>query len=157
MLGSEVKRSCSVVSDSLRPLGLQPTRLLHPWDFPGKNTGVGCHFLLQEIFPTQGLNPGLPHCGQTLYHLSHQGSLQFYISFSSGSEGKASACSAGRPWFDRWVRKTLWRRKWQLTPVPFCLENPMDGGARQATVHGVAESDRTEQLHFHFIKLTKIT
>ena len=33
------------------------TRFLHPWDFPGKNTGVGCHFLLQEIFPTQGLNP----------------------------------------------------------------------------------------------------
>ena len=44
------------------------------WDFPGKNTGVGRHFLLQEIFPTQGLNLGLPHCGQMLYHLSHQGS-----------------------------------------------------------------------------------
>ena len=49
-------------------------QLLCPWDFPGKNTGVGSHFLLQEIFPTQGLNPGLPHCRQTLYHLSHQGS-----------------------------------------------------------------------------------
>ena len=44
------------------------------WDFPGKNTGVGCHALLQGIFPTQGSNPGLQHCGQTLYHLSHQGS-----------------------------------------------------------------------------------
>ena len=42
--------------------------------FPGKSTGVGCHFLLQGIFPTQGLNPGLPHCRQMLYHLSHQGS-----------------------------------------------------------------------------------
>ena len=41
--------SCSVVSDSLWPHGLQPTRLLHPWNFPGKSTGVGCHFLLQEI------------------------------------------------------------------------------------------------------------
>ena len=41
------KRSCSVVSDSSRPHGLQPTRLLRPWDFPGKNTGVCCHFLLQ--------------------------------------------------------------------------------------------------------------
>ena len=40
------KWSCSVVSDSLRPHGLQPTRLLHPWDFPGKSTGVGCHCLL---------------------------------------------------------------------------------------------------------------
>ena len=35
-------------------------------------TGVSCHFLLQEIFPTQGLNPGLPHCRQMLYRLSHQ-------------------------------------------------------------------------------------
>ena len=43
-----------------------PTRLLCPWDFPGKNTGVGCHCLLQEIFLTQRLNPGLPHCRQTL-------------------------------------------------------------------------------------------
>ena len=42
--------------------------------FSGKNTGVGRHFLLQEIFPTQGLNPGLPHCRQMLYPLSHQGS-----------------------------------------------------------------------------------
>ena len=63
------------MSNSLRPHGLQPTRLLCPLDFPGKNTRVGCHFLLQEIFPTQRLNPGLPHCRQTLYCLSHQGSL----------------------------------------------------------------------------------
>ena len=41
------KWSRSVVSDSLRPHGLQPTRLLHPWEFPGKSTGVGCHCLLQ--------------------------------------------------------------------------------------------------------------
>ena len=43
-------------------------------DSPGKNTGMGCHALLQRIFPTQGLNPGLPHCWWILYHLSHQGS-----------------------------------------------------------------------------------
>ena len=55
-----------VVSNSLWPCGLYPTRLLRPWDSPGKNTGVGCHFLLQGIFPTQGSNPGLPHCRQTL-------------------------------------------------------------------------------------------
>ena len=41
---------------------------------PGKNTGVGCHALLQGIFPTQGLNPGLPNCRQILYQLSYQGS-----------------------------------------------------------------------------------
>ena len=42
-------------------------------DSPGKNTGVGCHTLLQGIFPTQGSNPGLLHCRQILYRLSHQG------------------------------------------------------------------------------------
>ena len=46
--GENWKWSCSVVSDSLRPHGLQPTRLLHPWDFPGKSTGVGCHCLLRN-------------------------------------------------------------------------------------------------------------
>ena len=50
------------------------TRLLCPWDFLGKSTGVSCHFLLQGIFLTQGSNPGLLHCRQTLYRLSHQGS-----------------------------------------------------------------------------------
>ena len=65
--------SCSVVSDSLRPHGLQPTRLLCPWHFPGKKTGVGCHFLLQGIFPTQGSNSGFLPCRQILYLLSHQG------------------------------------------------------------------------------------
>ena len=43
-------------------------------DSPGKNTGVGCHTLLQGIFPTQGSTPGLPHCRWILYHLSHLGS-----------------------------------------------------------------------------------
>ena len=48
---------CSAVSDSLWPRGLQTNRLLCPWNSPGKNTGVGCHFILQGIFGTQGLNP----------------------------------------------------------------------------------------------------
>ena len=74
----KVKWSHSVVSHSLRPHGLQPLRLLHPWDFPSKSTGVGCHFLLQGIFPTQGLNRGLPHCRQTLYPLSHEGSPSWF-------------------------------------------------------------------------------
>ena len=50
----------SVVSDSSLPHGLQPTRLLHPWDFPGKSTGVGCHFLLQRY-----QLPGLKLCWST--------------------------------------------------------------------------------------------
>ena len=52
--------------DSLPPHGLQPARLFHPWDFSGKNTGVGCHFPLQGILATQGLNPHLLHCKQIL-------------------------------------------------------------------------------------------
>ena len=54
------------------------TKSLHPWEFLGKSTRVGCHFLLQGIFLTQGSNPGLPHCRQMLYHLSHQGSPENY-------------------------------------------------------------------------------
>ena len=60
---------------TVRPRRGQPTRLPHPWDSPGKNNGVGCHSLLQGIFPTQGSNPGLLHCRQIIYHVSHQGSL----------------------------------------------------------------------------------
>ena len=66
--------SCSVMSYSLWPHGLQPDRLLCPRDSPGKNIEEGCHFLLQGIFPTQGLNPGLLHFKQLLYCLNYQGS-----------------------------------------------------------------------------------
>ena len=60
------KWRCSVMYNSLWSHGLQPTRFLCPWDVPGKNPGVGCHFFLQEIFPTQGSNPGLLHCKHLL-------------------------------------------------------------------------------------------
>ena len=52
----------------LRLHGLYPTRLLCPWDFPGKNTGVDCYFLLQGIFPTQESNPCLLHWQADSYH-----------------------------------------------------------------------------------------
>ena len=59
------------MSSSLRPHGIYS-----PWNFPGQNTGVGILSLLQGIFPTQGLNPGLLHCRQILYQLSHKGSAR---------------------------------------------------------------------------------
>ena len=68
--GQKWYRHCesrSVVSNSLRPHGLYS-----PWNSPGQNTGVGSCSLLQGIFPTQGLNPGLPQCRWILYQLSHQ-------------------------------------------------------------------------------------
>ena len=55
-------------------LTLYDPRLQRPWNFPGKNTGVGSYSLLRGIFLTQGSNPDLLHCRQTLDHLSHQGS-----------------------------------------------------------------------------------
>ena len=78
--------SRSVMSNSLWPHGLY-----NPWNSPGQNTGVGSLSLLQGIFPTQGSNPGLLHCRQVLYQLSHKGSpLVLYvpkcaISFPGGS------------------------------------------------------------------------
>ena len=59
--------SCSVMSDCLQTHELCPTRLLCPWDFPGKNTGLGSHALLQGIFPTQGSDPRLLHPRWVLY------------------------------------------------------------------------------------------
>ena len=68
---STICESHSFVSHSLRP-----HRLYSPWNSPGQNTGVGSFSLLQGIFPTQGLNPGLLHCRQILYQLSYPKQLE---------------------------------------------------------------------------------
>ena len=57
-----------------RPHGLQPAKLLCPWNSPGQTTGVGSCSLLLGIFPTYGSDPGLPHYMRILHHLNHQGS-----------------------------------------------------------------------------------
>ena len=78
--------------------GLWPTRLLCPWNPLGKNTGGGCHALLQEIFPTQGLNLDLPHCRQILYYPSHQGSPRYSLTCTNNaSHTKANKCSTCLP------------------------------------------------------------
>ena len=66
-----VSQSCSTLCNPMNHSLPGPC----PWNSQGKNTGVDCHFLLQGIFPTQGLNLGPLHCCQILYHLSHQGSI----------------------------------------------------------------------------------
>ena len=73
--------SHSAVSDSLRPHGL-----FIPWNSPGQNTGVGSLSLLQGILSAQVSNPGLPHCRQIHYQLSHKGSGQSYQSNIWASE-----------------------------------------------------------------------
>ena len=70
--------SCPTLCD-LMDHGPQPTRLLCLRDSPGKNTGTGSHSLLQGIFPTQGWNLGLLHCGGFFYHLSHQESPLYIL------------------------------------------------------------------------------
>ena len=80
-----VIQSCLTLCD---PMDRSPPRLLCPWDFPGKNTGLGSHSLLQGIFPTQELNLSLLPCRRILYHLSrHQTSptrtrLTFFTSLT---------------------------------------------------------------------------
>ena len=66
-----VAQSCPTLWD---PMGCSPPGSSVRGDSPSKNTAVGCHALLQRIFPTQGLNPGFPHYRWIIYHLSHQGS-----------------------------------------------------------------------------------
>ena len=78
-----VAQSCPTLCN---PMDCSPPGSSVHGDSPGKNTGVGYHALLQGIFPTQGLNPGLPYCRQILYHLSHQGSPNVVkIQLSHGS------------------------------------------------------------------------
>ena len=97
MVGRFVARRCAYVCTRaqlcpilLRPHGLQPARVLCPWNFSGKNIGVGVHFLLQGIFPTQGLNLGLLcrwHCRWILYHKCHlRGSVARWCIKRSNSE-----------------------------------------------------------------------
>ena len=77
-----VRASHSVMCNSLRSYGLQPARLLCPWDSPGQNPGVGCHSFLQGIFLTQGLNPDLFHCRQILYRATREAQATYQVSIN---------------------------------------------------------------------------
>ena len=97
--------SCSVMSNSLRPHEPYPPpphpaalpRLLCPCNFPGKNTGVGGHSLLQGIFPTQGSNLHLLHCRQILYHSEPPGKPDMINGGSEGSEQTHYESQMGPP------------------------------------------------------------
>ena len=78
---AEVKWSRSVVSDSSQPHELQPTRFHHPWYFPGKNTGVGCHFFSRGIFPTQGSKLSILLWQVDSLPLSHLGSSNMLYTY----------------------------------------------------------------------------
>ena len=141
--------SRSVVYESLRPHGLY-----RPWNSPGQNTG---------IFPTQGLNPGLPHCRQILHQLIHKGSacfwksagtlfvftwVQSFTGFPDGSAGKNPPANAGEAGLIPGLGRSPGGGNGN--PLQYsCLGNPMDRGAWLATVHGVLKSwaGATKQQH----------
>ena len=139
------------MSDPQRPHGLQPTRLPRPWDSPGKNTGVGCHFLLQcmkvksesevvQSCPTfsDTMDCSLP--GSSVHGIFQARVLEWgAIAFS------AVHCRSAIKLF--YFELNLLNCNYVLiigegngTPLQYsCLENPMGGGAWKAAVHGVAE------------------
>ena len=154
----DISFSSLVVSNSLWPHGLQPVRLLCPWDFPGKNPGVGCDSLLQGVFPTHGSNSHLCIAGRffTIWAIreAHNSYLKCvvititkwylylkYINMGASlvTQSVKNLPAMQRCRFNPWVGKISWRRSWQSTPV-FCVENPMDWGAWQVTVHMAAKS-----------------
>ena len=108
---------------------LATTRLLYPMDFPGKNTGVGCHFLFQGILLTQGWNP----CPLHLLHWQPGSSplvppgkpslIGIYLKlhglprWHSGKEYTCRCRRCKRCGFSFWVERMPWRRNWQPTPV----------------------------------------
>ena len=108
--------SCSVMSDSLRP-----HRLYSPWNSPGQNTGVGSCSLLQGIFQTQRLNPGLPHCRRILYHLSHQGSSRILewvaYPFSRGSSPPRNRTGVSC------IAQILYQLSYQGNPIRYMLSD----------------------------------
>ena len=134
------------------PLGL-------PWDYPSKNTGAGCHFLLRGIFSTQGLNPCLLcllHCRQILYLLSHWGSLSYTSiykatcilkplkntdaeDFPGGPVVKNPPANAGDMGSVAGSGRSPGIGNGNLLQYS-CLENPIDREAWWATVHRVAKS-----------------
>ena len=106
-----------------------------PWNSPGHNTGVGSFSLLQGIFPTQGSNPGLPHCRQILYQLSHKGSP--VVKNSPMNEGDIGDSG------DRDLIPGLGRSPGvgnSSLLQYFCLGNSMDRGAWRATVRWATKS-----------------
>ena len=143
------------MSDSVRPYGLQPASLCS-WDSPGKNTGVGCHALLQGIFLIQKLNPHLLHLTALagrffttstkitwtvfkLLEMRGPDPMYLILIFPGGSVGKESACNVG----DMSLIPGLGRSPGEGNCNPLknsCLENSMDRGDWWATVHGVTKS-----------------
>ena len=153
------------MSDSVRPHGLQPTRLPHPWDSPGKNTGVGCHFLLQGIFPTQESNPSLLHCRQIIYQLSCAAaaakSLQSCPTLCDPHRRQPTRLS--RPWDSPGKNTGVGchfllqcmkvKRENEVAQLCLTLSNPRDCSLSGSSAHGIFQARVLESGAIAFFKL----
>ena len=128
---------------------MEPNRLLCPWNFPGKVTGVACRILLWRIFPTQGLNPHLPYCSRSLQCFRRRQWQPTPALLPGKSHGWRSLVGCS-PWGHEESDTT------EQLPFHFslsctgegkgnplqcsCLKNPRDGGAWWAAFYGVTQS-----------------
>ena len=150
-LNEHVSESHSAVSKSLQTHGLYSH-----WNSPGQNTEVSSLSLLQGIFPTQGLKPGLPHCRWILYQLSHQGSprtLEWVTyPFSSGSSQPRNpygvSCIAGR-FFTNWATG---RQEFE-----HILGDSEGQGSLACCSHEVSKNwTQLSGFHFHFSLISQL-
>ena len=141
-----------MVSDSLWPHGLQPVRLLCPWDFPGKNTAVVCHALLQRVFLTQGSNLHLSKvrasvCLSVMLSSCLWAALTLLIPDVASNKEPACQCKRHkRLEFDPYVGKIPWRKKWQPTAVFLPGKSHGQRSLADYSPWGHKESETAEQL-----------
>ena len=116
----------------------QPTRLLCPWNSPGKNITVGSHSLLQGIFMTKGSNSCLLQCKRILYHLSHMGSPNMTMQKYKGRQEKGMTEDEMVGWHHR-----LNGREFEQAPE----DGEGQGSLEHCSLWGHKQSDTTERLN----------
>ena len=142
-----IKSMCAQLCPTLfRPHGLQPFRLLCPWDSPGKNPGVGCHFLLQGIFPTQGSNLHLQcHFAGGLFTSDQRGRLLQKFYKTDRDEYKS------HPKSYRDELKVIQRLRWQSSGQWLRLHAPSAGN--RVSIPRQEATSRVLQLRSHIPQL----
>ena len=125
-----------------RPHGLWPARLLCPWNFLGKNTGMGCHFLLRGIFPTQGLNMCVLHCRQVLYHCAtcEASILHLILTKRPGNHIPVNTCAPN----------TAAAAAAKSLQLRLTLCNPKDGSPTGSPVPGILQARTLEWIAIAF-------
>ena len=126
------------MSGFLWPHRLLPTRLLCPWNSPGKSSGVGSHFLFQGIFLTQGLNRGVSHCRQIPYHLSHQ--VQSLQNKLWGQKLIKWNLPSSKEKVSLTLKSSVTQKKSETTQLCPTLCDPMGCSLPGSSVHGILQA-----------------